>query len=493
MAPPPRQKQYSFSEKQINQAVDNPEINRIKDELANMADLLRQEETPSEDRADDTHMQRRATQPRGRGPIGNRDKGARVDATTERTDRILKRLGEARGVDFSQHLSKPQEEDDYDDESEEGLPPPRPRPSGPGVAPQDKGLLTNRDAVFPQRGKPGLDERLSAPDLSRIQRLELELDSLKQDRKDEAAGKRVPTHEPQVGKLRFARKPTHTTDGFQKVDLQSDFLFYNWSRDDFVLRPVDAATQILVTNAKQAKDGVGDESMLYDALQNCAGPGIDLRQLTYPDLYYVLMWLQFNSYPNVPFDIDWTSKYGNLNKFTLEQHNLRYLRPSATREDIARWRAMGLDYPRVRDREILKSDLDPEDLSVYRRAQYFVGDTPEEKVDRFYSAPASVLAEYPKMLEKCNHGIFDHMDLVDQYYDPAVHVLQLRETARRIETDGDRYKEDPVFHLNLMSEAEGIRTRADEIEQSLKQGVRVEPDAERVTLVFSPLAFFPVL
>jgi hypothetical protein len=482
----------SFSEKEIQNSLDNPAINKIKNELANMADILR-EESPSDATADDVHMQRRGPQTRGRGPMVNRGQDARVNATTDKTDRILKQLGEARGVDFGRHMkSEIIDEDDYDHD-EESLPPPRPRPEKRSVEAPEQGLLTNRDAVFPRPGNAGRDSRLSAPELTRLQQLELEVENLKSDKKDASIGKRVPTDKPQTGRLRFARKPTQTPEGFQKVDLQSDFLFYDFSRDDFIFRPIDAPTQVLITNAKQANDGNGDESMLYDALQNCAGPRIDLRDLTYEDMYNLLTWLQFNSYPNVPFDIDWTSKYGNVNSLTLEQHNIRYLRIGATREEVARWRAMGLDYPRVRDREILKSDLEPEDRDIYRRAQYFAGNSPEEKVERFYSASAQLLAEYPRMLEACRHGIFDHIDLVDQHYDPKAHLRSLRESIGRMEKDAERYKEDPQFYLSLMAEIEGITTKANEIEQSLKNGVRVEPDAERVSLVFAPLAFFPVL
>lgn len=485
---PPRSTR-SYSEKEIASRLKNPEIDKIRNELTSMADDLRREDATEE--GDDSHMQRRSTQSRGRGPMANRQQDARVNASTETTDRILRSLSQMRGgVDFGRGKPEAQEQTD---EEENDLPPPRPRPSGPGMVPQDQGLLTNADAYFPKAGSRNADQRMPAPDISRIQKLELELENLKKDSLDREKGKRVPTEQPTPGKLRFARKAKATPEGFQKVDLQSDCLFYDFPRDEFLLRPVDAATQVLISNAKQAKNGVGDESMLFDALQNCTTDNIDLRQLTYPDLYYVLMWLQFNSYPNVPFDIDWTSKYGNLNRFTLENHNLRYLRIGASREDVARWRGMGLDYPRVTDREILNSDLEKEDLDVYRRAQYFAGETPEDKVEAFYAASAQTLAEYPKMMDKCNHGIFDSVDLVDQHFDPAVQAQRLRDSADKMEQDSEKYKEDPEFYLSLMGEVEGLRTQAETIETSLKNGVRVEPDAERITLVFSPLAFFPVL
>ena len=505
-------RQRSYSEKQINKALDNPRILKKKAEITAMAEALKLAERPDDGTYadDDAEMQRPIAQPRApRGPLVNQSQEKRVEAAAENVERILRSLN--RGNPADQQHAQEHAEDDGDAEDlsfldplpeENDLPPPRPRPGIRRTIPDptEKGereIISNRDAArSPQYpGAQGKPEFHPQPSLSEMQTLRLQIEQQNKDIESLKAGKRLPVADPGTGKLRFARKPKIDMESAQKVDLLSEHLFYDFSPDDFTVRPVDIQAQFGITAAKQARDGAGDVLALVDVLQTLVNPAIDVQLLTRPDFYYLMYWLRFNSYPSIPFNIYWDSRYGHKIPYTLTKTNLTYKRAEPNLDDLMRWQEMGLDYPRMRDWLILEFfDLDPEDREIYRKAQWFKGDTPEEKVDRMYASSVDTLAQIDAFREACNHGVFDTVDLVDLYFEPAPWRETLLKAIATIHERAEEYKDsEPLMYVEIMATAEVYQTEADTIQAKLEKGERVEPDAERVSLRFSPLAFFPDL
>lgn len=515
----PRERAYS--EDMIQKALNNPAIQKVKSHITDMAEQLKHMESdgsPVTTQEDDQTFQRAVSKPRQqpaqrpRGPLAGQNAERRVQAKEETVDRILHTLQQGRGqiptddADEGEDIADPRNQgfvDDFDDGEdadpsdfvEPEMPPPRPRPR-PGQArqrPENPGPITNRDVARGTQAQTGGYQ--PPPRLSDVQALRLELEQTRTEMAALRDGKRVPSADAGTGKIRFARKPTRAMGDAQKVPLLSEHLFYKFSPDDFTARVVDIQTQFMISQAKAARDGQGDVPMLIDALQLLVNPEVDLRLLTEPDFFYFLYWMRFNSYPAMPFNIRWRSRYGNENLFAVTEPNLRYLRCEPDLDDLVKWQDMGLDYPRMRDWEILNCmDLEPEDREIYERAQYFQGDTPEEKVDRMYAASPQALFEKDRMMAACNHGVIDTVDLVDLHFDPVKWRDQILSQIPAIREDAESYKVDePMMALQINARADAYQTEADAITDSLAKGERVEANAERVALRFAPLAFFPLL
>lgn len=136
----------------------------------------------------------------------------------------------------------------------------------------------------------------------------------------------------------------------------------------------------------------------------------DIRTLTVADFYYIMYWQRLNSYPNSPFEIDWTSRYGTDEKLVLTMDSLTVDFLKADAEEYAGYTAKGLKLPSVADLIFLQNTtVDADERWLYERAQFLTGDSLEEKLRRLDEADMSLLEDIRAFTEATQHGVAETM------------------------------------------------------------------------------------
>lgn len=307
-------------------------------------------------------------------------------------------------------------------------------------------------------------------------------------------GSATPVDVPKApGRLAARRKDYDSK--YQKVMPPSQCIFYkHFDAEDLQLKRIDVPTQRLITQAKQTND----ISLLIDAMGSTVKPGMDIRDVTLEDWFYILYWHKYNSYNKTPLIMRWTSKYGNENRYIIKESDLKYINPSITAEQYKeRYLDKGVCVPTLRDWELLNTpnDLNQEDMDTVLRAQYFVGDTIEEKVDNYFEHGDTL--EYLELIEEMKaettHGVVHTVDVVDALFDPYKYVKQRREYCDAIQIEADSYKDSPALYYVYKEHADEVDAEVTTLEETLKNGGQVRAEVETQPVRFNALDIFPFL
>jgi hypothetical protein len=171
----------------------------------------------------------------------------------------------------------------------------------------------------------------------------------------------------------------------------------------------------------------------------------DIRDLTIGDFTYLMYYQRINSFPKAPFIIEWTSRYGNQNQTEINKSNLKTTPLTMTRERLEEWREQGFDLPRVRDYELfLTTPLTDQEKFVFERAQYFKGDTPQQKIEHFLDRGAEMWPECKAFQQEALHGVVESVTVIDEKFNPVTwlevlkkRIASLQVMAIQREVDGD--------------------------------------------------------
>ena len=198
--------------------------------------------------------------------------------------------------------------------------------------------------VQPQKAKPKLDSQE---------------DILKEQRKNQPLNV-----SPILLKARSTIDPK-----MQRISLPSKCNFYNF--DEVFVRPFGIPDMFKVAQVQNSKN----LTLLIDLIDNTLS--VDARDLSRQDFYYMLYTQRYLSYPRTPFNITWTSKYGNRGNTEVRRSELDIIEATLSKEDFnTQFRSKGFTIPTVRDWELLETEnLDEEVRWTYERAQYVIGDT----------------------------------------------------------------------------------------------------------------------
>lgn len=318
--------------------------------------------------------------------------------------------------------------------------------------------------------------------------------------KDENKEKDAPSRVVSPAKPRLIVAPTtpETVD-YTRIELLSGFIFYE--HDELQVRKIDLVTHIKINRAQSTNDF----SLLVDAIGSTLLPGgLDIRDLTVPDFYFLLYWHRLNSYSSTPFNVTWTSKYGNQNTYRITDTDISYEPPKLSKEDFLQWYEEGYDLPRVRDIEVWeREEFSPEEEFIWNKAQWFRSlpyDNPpslQGKVDGMMRTSGASLGaierlnEFKKAIE---HSINEVLEVTDAKFDAVKYmegrIAYLKELkSRAVEIENS----NPILYASYSEEIEIIGEEIKIYEAQLNMGGKVLPDIERVSLNLKPFDFFPAV
>lgn len=289
--------------------------------------------------------------------------------------------------------------------------------------------------------------------------------------------------------IRYQTSPQTNDSNFVSVMLPSKFIPYEFK--ELWVRPfnVDDIGAIAET---QSASGL-DFTKLVDTLNNAIS--CDVRDLTLPDFFYLLYWERLNSYLSSPFEIHWTSRYGNANITTVTQDCLitDYLEMSES--EYAEYYESGLRLPTVRDSEVLaNNDMSSKDKWFFQRAQFLVwGDTPTEKIQAFKELGAnnadiiSIIDAYDK---STHHGVREVITCHDMRYEPKAALAFLENEVKTLKESLESAKDKDFIVLALRTANEYI-DEINDIREKLSKGENPLPKEEEQEVPYDLSEFFP--
>ncbi len=251
-------------------------------------------------------------------------------------------------------------------------------------------------------------------------------------------------------------------------------------------------------------------TLLVDALSRCIH-GLDTRDLTPPDFFFLMYWIRDNSFPTSPLRIEWISRYGNTNHLSIQKRDLVLTELEMTREEAAEWREKGITFPTVRDMEMLSDDdLPTTDRWMLQYAQYAAIENPAASSDYTGDKIAALhalskqhgleksIALIDEFAGKITHGVRESFTIRDPQFEPLAAAQHFENLGKRIMStleempeEDTRGKED-VF-LGLLSRANAYLAEAAGIRAAVEAGETVVAEEEVVALSITATDFFPSL
>ena len=271
----------------------------------------------------------------------------------------------------------------------------------------------------------------------------------------------------------------------------SRFAFYDF--DDIQIRQFSVPDMFTVTKV-QASENL---TMLIDLIAGTATE--DVRDLTVKDFYYLMYTQRHISYPRTPFKITWPTRYGNRSTVEVKKTDIITTDATISKHDFQeKYTKRGLCIPTVRDWELLETETLSEEMRwTYERAQYVIGDSIEEKVERLYRMGTEALELIPELTADCVHGVNEELTVIDPQFSPVLWLGELRKRYVALAKDFESATKVPGFNQELVdyynAEVNRVEDEINDIENKLQTGTPVLPTPEKVTVKINLFTFFPTL
>jgi hypothetical protein len=301
------------------------------------------------------------------------------------------------------------------------------------------------------------------------------------------------------GKPRFNLKPNVSDAKFERVNFLSGFVFYPFK--EAFIRRFNLPDQMNITKARETQD----MSLLIDTLSGTLSSGVDVRDFAMPDFRFLLYWHRWNSYTNVPFNVNWRSKYGFLNSYSVTDTSIKMVPPTITEEEYVEWLKKGFAIPTVRDFEVFQTEeLSDEEMYFIEKAQFFLGDPDEngnvgiqQKIDAMNRLTESNLGliarDLPAFQAAIEFRIEETTEAQCAYYDPKKWLVKLHEQIETVRLEAQEQVADINLFTRLVEAADELEDEALTLEKTLKEKGEVRADLETLRLDISPLDFFPAI
>lgn len=278
-------------------------------------------------------------------------------------------------------------------------------------------------------------------------------------------------------------------DRYQSVSLPSGFIFYDF--DTIRIRKFEIRDLAKMHRVVQNQS----QKMFREVIQSCVDRDINL--LTPGDFKYTCFWLRLNSYPKTPMTVKWRSKYGNENTAQVLKDKLQSYAPSITKEQYEKYKAEGFTVPTMKFSYIFDEELNDDDDFLYSNAQYFAGNTWEEKLknlDNYVNTNGlESLNNIKDFDELINHGVQEELTVVDSSFDPLVYrnTLENRLTKLKNKIDTLNEEEEEVVMLQLLYDA--TEKELNKLNARLEAGEEVLAEPETIFLEVDATEFLSPL
>lgn len=295
----------------------------------------------------------------------------------------------------------------------------------------------------------------------------------------------------------IARSSSNLSPDWIRQDLLSYCIPYSFNDVHLRTLPLRSLGLIHASHIKQSF------TLLLDALNHCVS--VDIRDLTPPDLTYVMHWIRDNSYPKSPMKIKYTTRYGNKIDVSVRGTELKFQVLEMTAEEYKEWQDKGLCFPTVRDMELLFGDSVPlEQRYLLDYAQYVYADIPEDQYDNYAELKIQALEklgfdifpEIDRFSERINHGIDETFTITDPKFVPIQAAEYFEARAKELFYSISMISEDESEDLattiiEIGATAEAMVKEAKEIRDALGRGEKVLPKEEVVAVKITAMDFFP--
>jgi hypothetical protein len=293
-------------------------------------------------------------------------------------------------------------------------------------------------------------------------------------------------------------------DGFVRLELVSHFVPYTFKTLAIrTLRGVDIAALSQAASSQSYTDFI-------DVIGRCINRNI--RQLTPSDMRHVMYWLRLNSYTKSPYNIPWTSRYGNENQLTVTYTDLEWVELKMTEEQYAPFKAKGIRFPVIADAEVLSgTDLTVQEKFMLERAQYLSmehivmreGETPlAARLRVLEEAPLELLEDIRDFAMLIDHGVRESVTMADPMFEVNAAIEHLQQAYDSLvgvaEANADDEDADVAHVSSLIDMANDIKKELDAFTLSVtppEEGQAPNPVAvprkEVITFNINVMSFFP--
>jgi hypothetical protein len=355
--------------------------------------------------------------------------------------------------------------------------------------PEDLGPITNRNSRVDNSGP------IAPPTIPEVDLLKKQLSDTQArlEQLERGTGKPVETKEPKPV-LNLASRRKAYNSKYAAVIPPSQGNFYTFPIDQLRVKRIDVDIQRSITMAKTSRD----ISLLIDAVGATLESPLDIRDLTHEDWFYTLYYHLFASYPKSSFTLNWDSKYGNRNAYKITESDITYVNPGISKQEYTeKFLSKGICVPTLRDWELLNTDshLSAEDKDIFFRAQWYVGDSIEEKVDKYFECGETLDYTYlvDELKARSIHGVRNTVNVIDAHYDQKVYTSQRREYLESLKIEAEQYKDNAPLHSVYLAEINEIAVEVEDLETKLANGEQVRAEVETHPVRFDALDIFPVL
>lgn len=291
-------------------------------------------------------------------------------------------------------------------------------------------------------------------------------------------------------------EPIDPNDPFaSRESLPSNGVFYHI--DDLTIAPLSVPAYAMLYKARRENN----ESGLIDVL--CSACNVDLRELSLRDFRYLMYKIRILSSLKAPYNLTYTSLYGNRNSFSIND-TMAVKLLEVDPEEYTRAQARGLVIPSLRDFEEFNSQrerLGDEGDFYWPRAQYCQGDSVEEKIHTLKTRsrqlgirPADFLVEIDEFAAKFDdYGVIESVELADKLFEPQKAIEYFTNLLSDLDSillsgaiDAGRFEQ-------LTERRDSLRTELQRIQTELSNTGEAAPMRETILFSIEIADFFPIV
>jgi hypothetical protein len=286
-------------------------------------------------------------------------------------------------------------------------------------------------------------------------------------------------------------KPIGKIEDGYRVFLPSNNIFYEYP--DLEMRQFDVPDLAVLFRAREEQD----ETLLIDAVAGTAS--VDVRDLTPADFRYLLYQHRLHDYLAHPYELTYTSFYGNRNTVTITKTNLRINMLKATKEEYAEALAKGLCIMTVRDQEefnSLKPTLGPDADFYWSYAKHLQGETVRDKIDKIKSkkvTPDFLFGEVVPFGKKFDdYGVIETIEIQDEKFDAEKAIAKLATEITEATAVLNNSAISVAVADRIFARIGVMQTELDRINTELQTG-EAAPKSETISFSIEIADFFPVI
>lgn len=271
---------------------------------------------------------------------------------------------------------------------------------------------------------------------------------------------------------------------YQSIYLPSMFKFYDFKT--IMVRTFEIRDLSKMYSCLQSES----YKLFKEVIQGCVDVDVDL--LTPGDFKYLCYWLRTNSYTKTPIRVEWMSKYGNKCISEVTKANITTLELDTDMKVLEPWIKKGFTVPTMKFADIFQDgQLSESDDFMYSNAQYFQGNTWEEKIqtmEKYLNENGlEALADVEEWDKLTEHGVEEQMKVYNLNFDVQKYkeLLESRIRKAKILLNNLQDKEGEDY-LVVSSGLVTTQKELEDLNKKLEKGEEIRPEPETLFLEMGP-------